>query len=135
MFGTYNVISLVVLLNMLIAMMNNSYQLIAVSHLANLQNRRNPTNPSSATRPPTTGPRRHRVEVRSHQAVDELLRRGWDAASPVQHRPQPQIHLVPADVAPQQAVQEGPAAGGRRAQMRKPQRIHGELPNDLAFRS
>lgn len=32
MFGTYNVISLVVLLNMLIAMMNNSYQLIAVSH-------------------------------------------------------------------------------------------------------
>ncbi|ETE61560.1 Short transient receptor potential channel 5, partial [Ophiophagus hannah] len=28
MFGTYNVISLVVLLNMLIAMMNNSYQLI-----------------------------------------------------------------------------------------------------------
>lgn len=33
MFGTYNVISLVVLLNMLIAMMNNSYQLIAVSHL------------------------------------------------------------------------------------------------------
>lgn len=32
MFGTYNVISLVVLLNMLIAMMNNSYQLIAVSY-------------------------------------------------------------------------------------------------------
>lgn len=31
MFGTYNIISLVVLLNMLIAMMNNSYQLIAVS--------------------------------------------------------------------------------------------------------
>ncbi|KAB0353911.1 hypothetical protein FD755_023395 [Muntiacus reevesi] len=31
MFGTYNVISLVVLLNMLIAMMNNSYQLIARS--------------------------------------------------------------------------------------------------------
>ncbi|KAJ0006112.1 hypothetical protein NQD34_013385 [Periophthalmus magnuspinnatus] len=28
MFGTYNIISLVVLLNMLIAMMNNSYQLI-----------------------------------------------------------------------------------------------------------
>lgn len=34
MFGTYNVISLVVLLNMLIAMMNNSYQLIAVSLLS-----------------------------------------------------------------------------------------------------
>ena len=31
MFGTYNIISLVVLLNMLIAMMNNSYQNIAVS--------------------------------------------------------------------------------------------------------
>ena len=30
MFGTYNIISLVVLLNMLIAMMNNSYQHIAV---------------------------------------------------------------------------------------------------------
>lgn len=36
MFGTYNVISLVVLLNMLIAMMNNSYQLIAVSHRTDL---------------------------------------------------------------------------------------------------
>lgn len=34
MFGTYNVISLVVLLNMLIAMMNNSYQHIAVSGMA-----------------------------------------------------------------------------------------------------
>lgn len=34
MFGTYNVISLVVLLNMLIAMMNNSYQHIAVSGVA-----------------------------------------------------------------------------------------------------
>lgn len=34
MFGTYNVISLVVLLNMLIAMMNNSYQLIAVSYFS-----------------------------------------------------------------------------------------------------
>lgn len=31
MFGTYSIISLVVLLNMLIAMMNNSYQHIAVS--------------------------------------------------------------------------------------------------------
>lgn len=31
MFGAYNIISLVVLLNMLIAMMNNSYQHIAVS--------------------------------------------------------------------------------------------------------
>lgn len=36
MFGTYNVISLVVLLNMLIAMMNNSYQHIAVSGVAYL---------------------------------------------------------------------------------------------------
>lgn len=36
MFGTYNVISLVVLLNMLIAMMNNSYQHIAVSDVAYL---------------------------------------------------------------------------------------------------
>lgn len=35
MFGTYNVISLVVLLNMLIAMMNNSYQLIAVGRRSN----------------------------------------------------------------------------------------------------
>lgn len=34
MFGTYNIISLVVLLNMLIAMMNNSYQHIAVSGVA-----------------------------------------------------------------------------------------------------
>lgn len=37
MFGTYNVISLVVLLNMLIAMMNNSYQLIAVSAVTPFQ--------------------------------------------------------------------------------------------------
>lgn len=36
MFGTYNIISLVVLLNMLIAMMNNSYQHIAVSANANV---------------------------------------------------------------------------------------------------
>ncbi|XP_060688072.1 short transient receptor potential channel 5-like isoform X2 [Hemiscyllium ocellatum] len=36
MFGTYNVISLVVLLNMLIAMMNNSYQLIAERHADDL---------------------------------------------------------------------------------------------------
>ncbi|XP_058392522.1 short transient receptor potential channel 5 isoform X1 [Diceros bicornis minor] len=36
MFGTYNVISLVVLLNMLIAMMNNSYQLIAERHADSL---------------------------------------------------------------------------------------------------
>lgn len=36
MFGTYNIISLVVLLNMLIAMMNNSYQHIAVSAGADL---------------------------------------------------------------------------------------------------
>lgn len=36
MFGTYNIISLVVLLNMLIAMMNNSYQHIAVSSHANV---------------------------------------------------------------------------------------------------
>lgn len=36
MFGTYNVISLVVLLNMLIAMMNNSYQHIAVSGVSYL---------------------------------------------------------------------------------------------------
>lgn len=34
MFGAYNIISLVVLLNMLIAMMNNSYQHIAVSGMA-----------------------------------------------------------------------------------------------------
>ena len=37
MFGTYNIISLVVLLNMLIAMMNNSYQHIAVSHPSIIQ--------------------------------------------------------------------------------------------------
>ncbi|XP_069752099.1 short transient receptor potential channel 5-like isoform X4 [Narcine bancroftii] len=36
MFGTYNIISLVVLLNMLIAMMNNSYQLIAERHADDL---------------------------------------------------------------------------------------------------
>lgn len=41
MFGTYNVISLVVLLNMLIAMMNNSYQLIAVSTEHNYPKARN----------------------------------------------------------------------------------------------
>nr|XP_058898112.1 short transient receptor potential channel 4 isoform X5 [Kogia breviceps] len=37
MFGTYNIISLVVLLNMLIAMMNNSYQLIARRAADNLR--------------------------------------------------------------------------------------------------
>lgn len=33
MFGTYSVINIVVLLNLLIAMMNHSYQLISVSRL------------------------------------------------------------------------------------------------------
>lgn len=34
MFGTYAVINVIVLLNLLIAMMNHSYQLISVSHTA-----------------------------------------------------------------------------------------------------
>lgn len=36
MFGTYAVINVIVLLNLLIAMMNHSYQLISVSYLAGL---------------------------------------------------------------------------------------------------
>jgi hypothetical protein len=36
MFGTYSVINIVVLLNLLIAMMNHSYQLISVSTKQNL---------------------------------------------------------------------------------------------------
>lgn len=34
MFGTYSVINIVVLLNLLIAMMNHSYQLISVSSVS-----------------------------------------------------------------------------------------------------
>lgn len=37
-FGTYSVINIVVLLNLLIAMMNHSYQLIFVSDLCNTLN-------------------------------------------------------------------------------------------------
>ena len=54
MFGTYNVISLVVLLNMLIAMMNNSYQLIAVS-----------TTPHRARHPRTAPPPAHTLRTHS----------------------------------------------------------------------
>ena len=36
MFGTYSVISIIVLLNMLIAMMSNSYQLISVRYFGTL---------------------------------------------------------------------------------------------------
>lgn len=37
MFGCYSVINIVVLLNLLIAMMNHSYQLISVSHKPHLK--------------------------------------------------------------------------------------------------
>lgn len=71
------------------------------------------------------GPRWHWMEVCPHQAVDELLWRGRHAAASIQHHPEPQVHLVPAHVAPQQALQERPTAWGGHAQMWKPQRVHG----------
>lgn len=61
----------------------------------------------------SSGPRRHRVEVRPHQAVDELLRRGRHAAAALQHRAQPQVRPLPAGVAAPQAEEAGPARRGR----------------------
>lgn len=80
MFGTYNIISLVVLLNMLIAMMNNSYQHIAVStdqtyrshDMFGVDGARVVQCVSFAPIS-VAGSCRHRVEVRPDEAVDELL--------------------------------------------------------------
>ncbi|KAI1241910.1 hypothetical protein IHE44_0005417 [Lamprotornis superbus] len=69
MFGTYNVISLVVLLNMLIAMMNNSYQLIAWlwRHLCKKKIRRKPESFG------TIG-RRAADNLRRHHQYQEVMR-------------------------------------------------------------
>lgn len=67
MFGSYSVINVIVLLNLLIAMMSNSYAMIDVSFgylsLSVLVN----------FLAFLAGALGHRVEVRPHQAVDELL--------------------------------------------------------------
>lgn len=75
MFGTYNIISLVVLLNMLIAMMNNSYQHIAVSAAprAREEGKRSCPVCISCALLCVSGSRRHRVEICQDQTVDELL--------------------------------------------------------------
>lgn len=76
MFGTYNIISLVVLLNMLIAMMNNSYQHIAVStdytaiYKVTMQTQKLFFRSTLIL---ISGSRRHRVEVCKNKVVDELL--------------------------------------------------------------
>lgn len=75
---------------------------------------------------PAAGPCWHWVEVCTHQAVDELLWRGRHAAASVQHHSKPQVLLVPAHVAPQQAVQDRAAARGGDAQMWKPAGVHGK---------
>lgn len=105
MFGTYSVINIVVLLNLLIAMMNHSYQLISVSVIT--------FNPLSnfarilsffLSSSPKKGTRRHRVEVRQEQALDQLLRGGWHGPTPVQHHPHPEERLVHGPMAVQETV-------------------------------
>lgn len=105
MFGTYSVINIVVLLNLLIAMMNHSYQLISVSVIT--------FNPLSKfarilsfflSSSPKKGTRRHRVEVRQEQALDQLLRGGWHGPTPVQHHPHPEERLVHGPMAVQETV-------------------------------
>jgi Ion transport protein len=67
MFGSYSVINIIVLLNMLIAMMSNSYQIISVS--AKLQRK----TMFSLYLSYISGAIRRRVEVCSQQIVDQLL--------------------------------------------------------------
>jgi hypothetical protein len=74
MFGSYSVINIIVLLNMLIAMMSNSYQIISVS--VTLQK-----NTFSLYLSQISGAIRRRVEVRSQQIVDQLLRGGRHRAA------------------------------------------------------
>lgn len=113
MFGTYNIISLVVLLNMLIAMMNNSYQHIAVS-TDQTYYRHDMCGVYDAcvvqcvsfALISVAGSRRHRVEVCPDKAVDELLWRRGHSAGSVQHHPQPQIILVPHLLDQEAGVQE-----------------------------
>lgn len=97
MFGTYNIISLVVLLNMLIAMMNNSYQHIAVSLIWFIVAAHAVINflcdislyvffPGSC---------RYRMEICSNQIMDELFRRGGDFAVSVQYNTESEVFLLP----------------------------------------
>lgn len=110
MFGTYSVINIVVLLNLLIAMMNHSYQLISVSvatfnlSLSHGHDRANSFFLSSLPSSSKKGTRRHRVEVRQEQALDQLLRGGWHGPTPVQHHPHPEERVVHGSMAVSETV-------------------------------
>ena len=59
------------------------------------------------------GPRGHRVEVCSNKALDELLRRRRHPAHALQRNPEPQVPLVPGQVAMDTPVQEKDAKEAR----------------------
>lgn len=103
MFGTYNIISLVVLLNMLIAMMNNSYQHIAVRDVHDFSLRFLTANFYIFFSFPDTfmnclfflsGSRWYGVEICKNKIVDELFWRRGDLTPSIQHHTQPEIRLL-----------------------------------------
>lgn len=84
MFGTYSVINIVVLMNLLIAMMNHSYQLISVSVLRFGVE-------YFLTKLFFTGTRWYGVEVCAFKALDKLLWRRRDLSAPIQHHTNPKV--------------------------------------------
>lgn len=105
MFGTYNVISLVVLLNMLIAMMNNSYQHIAVSGVAYLFYRFAALICLAVLCKRFwliavlflfcfSGSCRYRVEICKNEIMDELFWRGRNFAVSIQYNTQSKVCLL-----------------------------------------
>lgn len=103
MFGTYNVISLVVLLNMLIAMMNNSYQHIAVSVVAYLFYRFAALICLAvlckrfwliAVLFCFSGSCRYRVEICKNKIMDELFWRRRNFAVSIQYNTQSKVCLL-----------------------------------------
>lgn len=66
------------------------------------------------------------MEVRSDQAVDELLRRGRDAPPSLQHRPQSQVVLVPVSMGAQASLRVRGGSARRTPQTREPEGVHGK---------
>lgn len=118
MFGSFSVINIIVLLNLLIAMMNHSYQLISVSsvrsfltiYVRHLQECRSwaliivlqfiqmlyPYEKSYFFF--FTGKSRYRVEVCQEQIMDILLRRWWHCPTSFQHHSNSQKSLLWAEM-------------------------------------
>lgn len=73
---------------------------------------------------PKKGTRRHRVEVRQEQALDQLLRGGWHGPTPVQHHPHPEERLVHGPMAVQETV---------RTQQSGQERAHEDDQSEISY--